>query len=81
MLEVAAKIVIVFVSLVTALGQSKAVPVSYPKPIISLFCTVVTVKLCDGEVVIHSTNGHLVLITRSLSKIRALLRAFYTMCY
>ncbi len=38
---------------------------------------------CDGEVFIHSTNGptHLVLITRllSLSKIRGLLRAFYTM--
>ncbi len=45
-----------------------------------------TVSRCrqyDGEVVIHSTNSHLVLITHllSLSKIRALLRAFYTMRY
>ncbi len=33
--------------------------------------------------VIHLTNGHLVLITRlvSLGKIRALLRAFYAMRY
>ncbi len=38
---------------------------------------------CDGEVVIPSTNGNLVLITHllSLSKIRALLRAFYTIRY
>ncbi len=38
---------------------------------------------CYGEVVIHSTNGHLVLITHllSLSEIRALLRVFYTMRY
>ncbi len=45
-----------------------------------------TVSRCchyDGEVVIHSTNSHPVLITHllSLSKIRAVLRAFYTMSY
>ncbi len=45
-----------------------------------------TVSRCrpyDGEVVIHSTNGHLVLITHllSLSKLRTHLRAFYTMNY
>ncbi len=38
---------------------------------------------CDGEVVIHSTNSYLVLITHllSLRKIRAVLRVFYTMHY
>ena len=36
---------------------------------------------CDGEVVIHSANGHLVLITHLLSsnKIRTRLGTFYTM--
>ena len=59
-------------------SASKAVPVSYPKAIIPSRC-----RHCDGEVVIHTTNDHLVLITHllSLSKIRALLRAFYTMRY
>ncbi len=43
--------------------------------------TVPCCRHCDGEVVINSTNGHLVLITHLLSssKIRALPRAFYTM--
>ncbi len=41
------------------------------------------VSAVDSEVVIHSTNGHLVLITHLLSLIiiQALLRAFYTMRY
>ncbi len=61
-------------------GQSKAVPVSYPK---TNHTTVSRCRHCDGEVVYHSTNGHLILITHllSLSKIRALLREFYTMRY
>ncbi len=69
---------------VTGLGQSKAVPDSRPKP----KATVSRCRHCDGEVVVHSTNGHLVLITLilitrllSLSKIRAVLRVFYTMRY
>ncbi len=43
--------------------------------------TVLRCRHCDDDVVVHSTNGHLVLITRllSLSKIRPLVRAFYTM--
>ncbi len=45
--------------------------------------TVSRCRQCDGEVFIHTINGHLVLITHllSLSKIRAHLRAFYTMRY
>ncbi len=58
--------------LVDGLDQSKAVPVRHPKAIIQL--AVSCCCHCDGEVVIDSTNGHLVLITHllSLSKIRAL---------
>ncbi len=38
---------------------------------------------CDGEVVLHSTNGHLILITRLhlMSKSQAFLKAFYPMVY
>ncbi len=45
--------------------------------------TVSRCRHCGDEVVIHSTNSHLVLLTHllSLSKIRAVLRAFYTMHY
>ncbi len=45
--------------------------------------TVSSCRYCDGEVVIHWTNGHLVLNTHllSLSKFRTLLRAFYTRRY
>ncbi len=59
-------------------GQSKAVPISHPQPIIPLFRAC---RHCDSEVVIHSTNGHIVLSTHllSLSKIWTLLREFYTM--
>ncbi len=59
------------------LGQSKAVPDSHPKPIKPLFLAVATVMTK------WSTSGHLILITRllSLSKIRSLFRAFYTMRY
>ncbi len=64
--------------LVAALGQSKAFQDSLPEPIIPPFHAVVTVI----EVVIDSSNGHLV-FTRllSLSKIQAILRAFYRVCY
>ena len=49
----------------------------------TIYTTVSRYRQCDGAVVIYSTNGHLVLITHllSLSKIRALLRALYTMRY
>ncbi len=65
----------------TRLGQSKPVPVSHRKK--NNHTTVSRRRHCDSEVVIRSTNGHLLLITRllSLSKIRALLRGFYTMRY
>ncbi len=45
--------------------------------------TVLRCRHCDGEMVIHSTNGQLVCITRllSLSKIQAILRVFYTVRY
>ncbi len=45
--------------------------------------TVSRCRHCYGEVVTHSTNSHVVLIAHllSLSKIRAVLRAFYTMRY
>ena len=41
---------------------------------------------CDSEVVIHSTNGHLVVISCyyspvSMSRIQAFLRALYTVRY
>ena len=55
-------------ALVTGLGQSIAGPVSYPKPWPKTnHTTVLRCRYCYGEVVIHSTNGHLVLITRLLS--------------
>ncbi len=45
--------------------------------------TVSRCRQCAVEVVIHSTNGHLVYITRSLSvsNTQAFLRAFYTVQY
>ncbi len=65
-------------ALVDGLGQSKE-----GQPPQTNHTTVLRCRHCDGEVVIHSTNGHLVLITRllSLSKIRTPLRTFYTMRY
>ncbi len=62
---------------VDGLCQSKAVLVSHPK---TNHTTVSHYRHCDGEMVQY-TNGHLDLITRllSLSKVKALLRACYTM--
>ncbi len=79
-LAVAAKVVVVsFWEMVS--GQSKTVPVSHPKPIIPLFRAVVNVM--TKLLYIQPYYCHLVLITHllSLSKIRAFLRAFYTMRY
>ncbi len=65
---------------VTGLGQSKAAPDNHPEPNHN---TKLRCRHSDGEVVIHSTNGHLVFITRLflMSKIQAFLKAFYTVRY
>ncbi len=68
--------------LVTGLGQSSCKS-SSGQPHKTNHTPVSLCRHCDGDVVIHSTNDHLILITRllSISKIRALLIAFYTMRY
>ncbi len=66
--------------LVTGLSQWKTVSGS---PLRTNHSTVSRCRYCDGEVVRHLTNGHLVLITRllSMSKNQALLKTFYTIRY